>query len=267
MLLKNAYHKLKHIINTFIAKNEAKTKVRRDKRVYIEQCGNKSLFSYSSKNDFLQLYDYNQEAGTVDSHYFFQDIFVANDIFHRHINQVYDIGSRLDGFIAHLLSMDIKTTMIDIRPLSVNIDNLFFIQGNATDLSNIDDNSLECVTSLHAIEHFGLGRYGDPIDYDAWNKALLAMSCKVKEGGYLYVSVPVSSKDVLKFNAHRIFNPITIYKSLSQLFSLQSFSVVNNKVVTYSFEGENTPMKKLERLSMSLGDYDCGIFCFCKTNE
>ncbi len=120
----------------------------------------------------------------------------------------YDVGSRVDGFIAHILSAGIvdKIIMMDVRPLPFQVDKLEFIQTDATNLSNLKDNSIESLSSLHAVEHFGLGRYGDDIDPDGWRKALLSMQKKVKQGGTLYFSVPVGPKDRLVYNAHRIFD-------------------------------------------------------------
>lgn len=95
----------------------------------------------------------------------------------------YDIGSCIDGFIAQLLSAGTKVTMLDIRPLSIKIPGLDFIHTDATMLGEITDGSIESITSLHAIEHFGLGRYGDHIDPNAWEKALKSIQRKIKGGG------------------------------------------------------------------------------------
>ena len=138
------------------------------------------LFKENNLDDFIfdkkysnkQLFDRFDNAGSLEQHYFLQDIYIAKKIIKNNISNHYDIGSRVDGFISHLLSSDINVHMIDIRPLPFEIDNLNFIEGNATDLSNIKDNSLNSLSSLHAVEHFGLGRYGDPVDPLAWKKAL-----------------------------------------------------------------------------------------------
>ena len=66
-----------------------------------------------------------------------------------------------------LSGLNAKITIIDIRPLPIKVSNLKFIQANATNLDGIKDNSIESLSSLHAVEHFGLGRYGDPVDPDA----------------------------------------------------------------------------------------------------
>ena len=87
------------------------------------------------------------------------------------------LGRDWGGFIAYLLSFrqDKKTVMIDIRPLPQKIDGLEFIQADATNLDRIASESIDSLSSLHALEHFGLGRYGDPIDPEASFKAMKAM--------------------------------------------------------------------------------------------
>lgn len=236
-----------------------------DRHEYKKQCGNNLLFSYNKKNEYKILHDYRDSAGMVDPHYFIQDIYVAQYVINRGIKQIYDIGSRIDGYISHLVSSGIKITMIDIRPLPINIENLNFLQGNALNLSSIPDNSLSVLSSLHAIEHFGLGRYGDPIDYDGWKKALNEFAKKVTLDGTLILSVPCGNKDLLMFNAHRIFTPITIYKEISNVMRLESFTRVHNYTTEqFKFSDKSNCDSELEKITESLSEYDCGIFIFKK---
>ena len=56
-----------------------------------------------------------------------------------------------------------------------------------------------------AIEHFGLGRYGDPIDM-LGHMQNPNISKLVKHNG-TYICFPVSSKPRVEFNALRVFHP------------------------------------------------------------
>ena len=50
----------------------------------------------------------------------------------------------------------------------------------------LDDSFIEycdSISSLHAIEHFGLGRYGDPIDYYGHIKAISNITKMLKKMG------------------------------------------------------------------------------------
>ena len=96
-----------------------------------------------------------------------------------------------------------------------------YIQANATLLENIADNSLESISALCSVEHFGLGRYGDPIEPDAWEKALRAFQRVLKPGGKLYFSVPVGQIDKVCFNAHRVYRPQTIIDVLDEMQILE----------------------------------------------
>ena len=59
--------------------------------------------------------DWNASACTL-SYYFWQDLWAARKIFMARPPVHFDIASRVDGFIAHLLCF-MPVTMLDIRPL------------------------------------------------------------------------------------------------------------------------------------------------------
>ena len=98
---------------------------------------------------------------------------------------------------------------------------LRYIQANATNLENIESQSIESLSALCSVEHFGLGRYGDPIDPMAWEKALKAFQRVLKKGGKLYFSVPVGIINKICFNAHRVYRPETIIQTLDKMQILE----------------------------------------------
>jgi hypothetical protein len=100
------------------------------------------------------LLDYASQAGAADGHYFFQDLWAARKIFAACPERHFDIGSRIDGFIAHVLSF-MPVIVMDIRPLTSDVPGLTFVQADATNLLGISDDSVESLSSLHATEHFG----------------------------------------------------------------------------------------------------------------
>ena len=108
------------------------------------------------------------ESGAARGHYFHQDLLVARRVFLRNPVTHVDVGSRVDGFVAHVASFR-SIEVLDIRPTTSAIPNIRFTQANLMEpipqrLVGYCD-SLSC---LHALEHFGLGRYGDPVDYDGY---------------------------------------------------------------------------------------------------
>lgn len=243
-----------------------KERYEKDKAEYIEKYALDGMgsFEFSSKDEYAFLTDYRENAGRVDGHYFYMDILVAKKILENNPEHHYDIGSRIEGLISHLIAMDIDTTMIDIRPLPVKnagcgIAKLDFIQGDATNLETIEDNSIESLSSLHAVEHFGLGRYGDTVNPNACFAAMHSMGRVLKQGGYLYFGVPVGKTEKVCFNAHRIFYPDTVVKSFQELTLVNMYLIHNMEMSAY------TPDEvKCEKYGGIIGDYDCGIFIFTK---
>jgi len=209
-------------------------------------------FKASLKNSYICIHDWDAQAGSTGP-YFWQDLWAAKKISEKRPAEHFDIGSRLDGFIAHVLTF-MPVTMIDIRPLSEKIENLKFIQADATNLENIPDNSIESLSSLCAPEHFGLGRYNDPIDPDACFKAMKSMQRVLKRGGgYLYFAVPVGETSCVAFNAHRIFTPELITETFDKL-KLVDFSVINKSVFF-----EHLDFKKFHEINFGT-DLSGGVF-------
>ena len=201
------------------------------------------------------LYDDGPSA-QLDPHYFRMDIWAAKKVIDQNPATHTDIGSRIDGFVAHLLSARVPVTVIDIRPPPIQIEGLTFVQADATTLDGFSDNSVESLSALHSLEHVGLGRYGDPIDPDGWEKALRSMARVLAPGGRLYFAVPVGRERVC-FNAHRIFNPLTVECTLNMLTQM-SFSVVDDAGQFH----ENVKSRDYHDLN-----YGCGMWEFVKPEE
>jgi len=198
------------------------------------------------------LLDYSGQAGDLDAHYFFQDLWAAKKIFAVRPAQHFDVGSRIDGFVAHVLCF-MPVQVIDIRPLNCEVPGLTFLQADATNLANLADDSIGSLSCLHAAEHFGLGRYSDPIDPDACFKAMAAMQRVLRPGGRLYFSVPVGTERV-EFNAHRVFDPGTILATFNRL-RLLSFAAVDDNGI---FHPDADPA------AFAHARYACGMFEFTK---
>lgn len=88
------------------------------------------------------LTDFTDEAGVAGGHYFHQDLWAARRIFQRHPKAHIDVGSRVDGFIAHLLVF-MPVTVVDIRPLTSLVSGLTFVRDDATKLQRFGDNTVD----------------------------------------------------------------------------------------------------------------------------
>lgn len=198
--------------------------------------------------------DFNEDAGVASGHYFLQDLWAARKIYERRPEKHLDIGSAVGSFVAHVLSF-MPVTLIDIRPLSSKVKGLTYIQDDATDLKGFADDSVDSLSCLHAVEHFGLGRYGDPIDPEGSFKAMRAMARVLKPGGRLYLSMPVGRERV-EFNSQRIISPGTVMETLKDL-KLVSFSAVNDA-------GDFLENQDWAKYADSR--YACGMFEFTKAS-
>ena len=179
-------------------------------------------------------------AGTSASgSYFQQDLWAARKIFKASPAIHYDIGSRVDGFITHLLSFETDVVLLDIRPYDTcGTENLSFIQTDATYLKEINSDSIESLSALCSLEHFGLGRYGDPVDPKSVFKAFKNIQRVMKKGGDLYVSLELSSTDHVVFNAHRCFHPKTVTNHFNEM-ELVEFSCTSRTGIRKNMDIDN----------------------------
>ncbi|MGA3082689.1 MAG: DUF268 domain-containing protein [Terracidiphilus sp.] len=201
---------------------------------------------------FPILNDRKKAAGSAGGDYFHQDLWAARKIFQRRPERHIDIGSRMDGFIAHLLVF-MSVTVIDIRALQSPLAGLTFFQDDATELRSFQADEIDSLSCLHAAEHFGLGRYSDPVDPNACFLFMSSLQRVLRPGGRLYFSLPIGRERV-DFNAHRVFFPSTIMAAFARL-SLVSFSYVDDAGSLH----ENTDPAQTPDL-----EYGCGLFEFTK---
>jgi SAM-dependent methyltransferase len=203
----------------------------------------------------------NADSGSASGHYFHQDLLVARRIFKNNPQRHVDIGSRIDGFIAHVAVFR-EIEVFDIRPLNNVIPNIIFKQFDLMSNNFRLKNYCDSVSSLHAIEHFGLGRYGDKLDYNGHLKGLKNIYKMLKKNGKFYFSVPIVPQRI-EFNAHRVFSVKYLIKLIQDKYRIDSFSYVND-------EGD-----LLRNVSLNPEDfekhygckYGCGIFELTKITK
>ena len=167
-----------------------------------------------------------QESGVLAEHYFYQDLYVARKVFQNNPVRHVDIGSRIDGFVAHVASFR-EIEVLDVRDFHLSIPNIRFTRANlATNDFSLADycDSLSC---LHSLEHFGLGRYGDPVNYDGHLVGWEHMFRMLKKGGKFYFSVPIGDQRI-EFNAHRVFSMAYLLGLIEKRYDIDSFAYIND---------------------------------------
>jgi SAM-dependent methyltransferase len=173
------------------------------------------------------LYDKNEQSGILNGAYFHQDLLVARKIYGNKPLRHIDIGSRTDGFVAHVAVFR-PIEIIDIRPLQTKVQNISFLQADF--MKPLPNELIDCcdsVSSLHAIEHFGLGRYGDPIDPDGHLKALNNIYQMLKKKGTFYFGVPFGPQRI-EFNGQRVFSMNYLLSLLVSRYEVIEFSYVDD---------------------------------------
>lgn len=207
------------------------------------------------------LHDWYEEAGSTRNEYFWQDFLVARWIFDARPARHVDVGSRVDGFVGHVAVFR-EIEVFDVRPIEAKIENIRFTQADlmsSIGLPEMPGGYCDSLSCLHALEHFGLGRYGDPIDPLGHEKGLANMAHLLRRGGIFYLSVPIG-RECVEFNANRIFDPRTIL-ALAQRNALSLRRLV---VIRPGKEGEevNPDVEVLNELAEQT--YGLGIFVFSK---
>jgi hypothetical protein len=202
--------------------------------------------------------EFSQQAGSASGHYFHQDLLVATYIHEAKPIRHIDVGSRIDGFVAHVATFR-EIEIIDVRALSDSgHKNIKFRQADLISGDQCSDLTADSISCLHALEHFGLGRYGDPIDPTGHLKGFKNLCGMLAPGGTIYISFPIGSANQVFFNAHRVFHPTEILSWIDGGFKLVRFDFVDDGGSLQ----RNWPLT--EKLPTVI--YGCGIYTIRKLN-
>lgn len=181
---------------------------------------------YPCGKNFPVIDEWNDSSGSLGA-YFFQDRMIARWIYEACPEKHYDVGSRLDGFVGSL-SVFREVDVIDIRPQPVSVPNVTFHQMDLMEeLPNEWVGKAVSLSCLHTIEHFGLGRYGDPIDPDGHLKGLAQLKRMVAPGGLFYLSTPIGPQRI-EFNAHRVFALSTMLGWFGNGWEIERCAIIND---------------------------------------
>lgn len=206
------------------------------------------------------LHDRFEEAGATKSEYFWQDLLVARWIFAAMPRRHVDIGSRVDGFVAHVASFrDIE--VFDVRPISTQIPSVVFKQADVMRRDSLplsNGGYCDSLSCLHAIEHFGLGRYGDRIDPEGYQRGIENMAELLTIGGTFYLATPIGRQRV-EFNANWVFDP----RNVINLVESEGMQI--KKLLVFGDDELREILLNAEELGkLAAEPYNLGIFAFHK---
>ncbi|GHT75661.1 hypothetical protein AGMMS50262_11640 [Bacteroidia bacterium] len=171
------------------------------------------------------LLDKFESGGVASGDYFHHDLYVAQQIFKRNPVKHLDIGSRIDGFVAHVASFR-KIEVMDIRQIDVNVENISFIQHDVMQDDEKFHNYCDSLSCISVLEHFGLGRYGDSLDIDGHIKGLTNIAKMLKSNGICYIAVPIGFQRI-EYNAHFVFSIRYLIDLFEKNFNIQQFAYVD----------------------------------------
>ena len=204
------------------------------------------------------LHDSHETAGAVGSEYFWQDLWVAQKIFRANPVRHVDVGSRIDGFVAHVASFR-SLEVLDIREVPVSIPGVDFRQADLMRPPRQLIGFTPSLSCLHALEHFGLGRYGDPLSVDGHLEGMRSLSQLISLGGILYLGCPTGRLRV-EFDSHRVLDPMLIVDVGREAgLVLESLVALKGQGV---FEDVGVSADSLRELS--LREYSLCIYVFRK---
>lgn len=193
----------------------------------------KKFKSMGGKINFLwPIYFEDNGKCTSLSDYSILSFLVIKDIFERGKLKHFDIGSSVEMFIMPLSAAGIKVTLLDIR--ETNFLDAFEIKNKVFDACSSNNKNAEILkkeniyslSCIHAIEHFGLGRYQDDIDPFAQKKFISNAADLLLKGSIFYLGMPIGDNEVF-YNAHRLMS-INYYKKLVfKYFYIESIFLVD----------------------------------------
>jgi len=212
------------------------------------------------------LHDKFADAGVTKSEYFWQDLLVARLVYQQKPERHVDVGSRIDGFVSHIASF-MNVEVFDVRPVSTIVPGISFRKADIMDSDLISRLSVgaesycRSLSCLHAIEHFGLGRYGDPISSAGYVRGISNLSRLLEENGILYLSTPIGRQRV-EFNANWVFDPrIIIERAKENSLLLEKLVVINSESMPREMVPTNADLNELAN-----DDYNLGLFVFIKSS-
>lgn len=244
--------KLKRILRGVDPKKNPRLLAEYKQLIQLEKTSQKRFIL--NEEDFYPCLDDNTPNTGFDRHYVYHPAWAARIIAEANPEKHVDISSTLH--FCSILSAFVPVDFYDYRPANLTLSRLRSLSADLLSLP-FKDNSLNSLSCMHTIEHIGLGRYGDPLDYDGDIKAITELKRVLAVGGHLLFVVPLGRENRIFFNAHRIYTKGQVLDLFSDL-ELKDFSLIpederDGGLVT------NPDDRLLEKQV-----YACGCFYFTK---
>ena len=212
-----------------------KQKFDRQWQEFVDQSVNDARFNPQTADQIAILdEDTTQTSIHIDWTYWIHCSWAARQLAKRKPHHHVDFGSYV--YFAGIASAFVPLfEFIDVRPVEFPLPGLSCGGMDLTKLP-IADNSLESISSMHVIEHIGLGRYGDKLDAQGDIQAAKELRRVLEPGGTLLFVAPMNEKPRVNFNAHRIYS----FAQVSELFyglSMEEYCFLHDDKVSHGGRG------------------------------
>ncbi len=130
--------------------------------------------------------------------------------------RILELGCAETNFAERLtaLNRDVTFTGVDVRR-DRDATGWSYVTGNAWDESLFPAASFDVVILLGALEHFGMGFYGDPVHDDGDTRTMRNIATWLAPGGWVYFDVPCNPEFSIAANRHfRTYSPASIAERL-----------------------------------------------------
>jgi hypothetical protein len=233
-----------HLANDDFSESLTKEKFRTDREKFLsggKLPSNWGIANFPCLNDASANTDF-------DAHYVYHTAWAMRRLLLTPVDTHIDIASDL-RFVT-LASAFQKIQFLDYRPAKIQLNDLTCGHADLTSLE-FKTQTIQSLSCMHVVEHIGLGRYGDDINFDGAHIAMNELQRVLAPGGQLYFVVPVGKPTVV-FNAHRIFSPHDIKAQFSEL-----------DIVEFSYISDSGALIEHAELSAAENqNYACGCFIF-----
>ena len=161
-----------------------------------------------------------------DAHYFYHLCWAARQL--KKINPAKHVDVSSHYFWAGIVSSIVPTDYYEFNTIDVK-----GLDGYSTAFADLyqlpfEDKSIASLSCMHVVEHVGLGRYGDRLDYDGDLKAINELKRVMALNGDILFVVPIAEEPAIVFNAHRVYSYEQII-SFFKGFELKEFALIPEK--------------------------------------
>jgi hypothetical protein len=187
---------------------------------------------------------------SFDRHYVFHTAWACRVLAQSKPALHVDISSSL--YFVSNASAFVPMEFYDYRPAQLGLDGLRCNQIDLTQL-HFPDRSVVSLSCMHVIEHVGLARYGDPLDYDGDLKAIAEIRRVIAPSGQVLFVVPIGGLARIQFNAHRIYTYRQVLNMFAD-FELLEFALIPD---------DGSPLGLVRNATEDLSNqqrYGCGCF-------